>query len=243
MKKETGDDKRPALSFFSPPPPPPPHLTSFHVGTGSLNAWEFAKAIAMSRRLFDIAQTMGFNPTILDIGGGFPGDARRFRGKVQTTPFPEFAQAIRWALERFFPEEGIRVIAEPGRFIASGSSILVTQVQGKRLIRNPDGTIRTVMYYMNEGAMGSFPHIEEDSLPCYPDPVESHQEERPIYSSIIWGPTCCPIDAIIEDEPHPEMYIGEWYAWRAMGAYMASTASSFNGFLIPRAIEVDSELE
>lgn len=221
-----------------------PSLISFHIGTAALDISNFTKAIAMARRVFDHAQAMGLNPTTLDVGGGFPGEARRFRGKVQHAPFQDFAQVVREGLEKWFPKEkGVKVIAEPGRFIASGSSILMTQVQGRRWVKGPDGNIRTAMYYMNEGATGSFPFLEEESLPCYPIPVHPQLSPRPIYSTIIWGPTCAPIDAILENVPYPEMRTGEWYAWRAMGAYMAVTSSPFNGFAQPETIEVDSELD
>lgn len=34
----------------------------------------YAKAIYLARTLFDYAKTLGYNFTLLDIGGGFPGD-------------------------------------------------------------------------------------------------------------------------------------------------------------------------
>lgn len=48
---------------------------SFHVGSGCREAGAFLRAIRMARRVFDVAEAMGFNMTLLDIGGGFPGDA------------------------------------------------------------------------------------------------------------------------------------------------------------------------
>lgn len=34
----------------------------------------YAKAIYLARNLFDYAKTQGYNFSLLDIGGGFPGD-------------------------------------------------------------------------------------------------------------------------------------------------------------------------
>lgn len=201
----------------------------------------FTKAIALARGVFDQAREMGHKPYILDIGGGFSGDAKRVWGKVQNEPFAQVARTIRQALSKYFPEKGIRVMAEPGRFIASGTCVYVTQVIGKKVVRGAQGEGQLRMYYMNDGAMGSFPSIEEDSLPCAPVPVRSLGKTRPSYPSILWGPTCAPEDGIMENVLLPEMHVGEWYAWRAMGAYMASKASTFNGFPHAEVITMDSE--
>lgn len=48
--------------------------TSFHIGSGCLEAGAFETAIEQSRRVFDIGFSVGFNMHILDIGGGFPGE-------------------------------------------------------------------------------------------------------------------------------------------------------------------------
>ncbi|RKP11772.1 pyridoxal-dependent decarboxylase [Piptocephalis cylindrospora] len=216
----------------------------FHVGSGSLDSEAFIKAIALSRRIFNQAKKLGLSPNILDIGGGFPGEAKKVMGKVQRTPFSAVAQAIRWALDQYFPEKGIQIMAEPGRFIASGACVYVTQVIGKKKVYGQDGLNNLCMYYMNDGAMGSFPGIEEDTLPCLPIPVDpSKFIHRPLLPSILWGPTCAPEDGIMAGISLPEMHLGEWYVWRAMGAYMASRASTFNGIPIAEVVPMDSELD
>ena len=48
---------------------------SFHIGTGSKNPGMFAKAIAYSHQIFMEAEELGFKFSILDLGGGFPGEA------------------------------------------------------------------------------------------------------------------------------------------------------------------------
>lgn len=47
---------------------------SFHVGSGCMDPPVYAKAIQAARKLFDFANTIGYHFTLLDIGGGFPGD-------------------------------------------------------------------------------------------------------------------------------------------------------------------------
>lgn len=53
---------------------------SFHVGSGCEEAEAFAVAIQQARNVFDLAIDMGFDMTLLDIGGGFPGQ--------QSAPIP-----------------------------------------------------------------------------------------------------------------------------------------------------------
>lgn len=47
---------------------------SFHVGSGCKDPPAFSKAILAARKLFDYAETLGYYLSLLDIGGGFPGD-------------------------------------------------------------------------------------------------------------------------------------------------------------------------
>lgn len=46
----------------------------FHVGSGCLDPPVFSKAIKMARKLFDVAESVGYDFNLLDIGGGFPGE-------------------------------------------------------------------------------------------------------------------------------------------------------------------------
>lgn len=49
---------------------------SFHVGSGcdSMEFPIYAKAIYSAKKLFDYAETLSYNFSLLDIGGGFPGN-------------------------------------------------------------------------------------------------------------------------------------------------------------------------
>ena len=52
-----------------------PFCCSFHVGSGCSNVVAFSSAVRAAREVFDIAETLGFEMTLLDIGGGFPGQS------------------------------------------------------------------------------------------------------------------------------------------------------------------------
>jgi len=48
-------------------------IDSFHVGSGCYDAMAYSAAVASARTVFNLAAAQGFNFTLLDIGGGFPG--------------------------------------------------------------------------------------------------------------------------------------------------------------------------
>ena len=101
---------------------------SFHVGSGCKDYPIYFKAINICKDLFEQAENLGFQMTLLDIGGGFPGD----KGKS----IDEVAGIVNQALDKFFPDKKVRVIAEPGRYYVASAFTLVTSVHSKKNIYN-----------------------------------------------------------------------------------------------------------
>lgn len=102
------------------------HGVSFHVGSGCTDDGAFEEPIRNAAEVFRMAEEMGFSPTLLDIGGGFPGND-------EVLPFSKIASSINKALDEFFPEGcGVDVVAEPGRFFAHVTSTLAVSVFAKR---------------------------------------------------------------------------------------------------------------
>lgn len=58
---------------------------SFHVGSGCMDPPVYSKAISAARKLFDYAESVGYNFSLLDIGGGFPGDKNTDIAEVNYT--------------------------------------------------------------------------------------------------------------------------------------------------------------
>ena len=46
---------------------------SFHVGSGCTNASAYGKAISWAKEVFEHAESIGMKLSMLDIGGGYPG--------------------------------------------------------------------------------------------------------------------------------------------------------------------------
>ena len=74
---------------------------SFHVGSGCGNTNAYTTAFKHAARVFQYADEIGMAPmTMVDIGGGFPGDKGGYGGSNMPT-FQEIAQAVRSAIAEF----------------------------------------------------------------------------------------------------------------------------------------------
>lgn len=198
---------------------------SFHVGSGCRDYPIYFKAIGICKKLFDEANALGFNMTLLDIGGGFPGDNDKTIDGVAT--------AVNEALETFFPDKNVRVIAEPGRYYVASAFTLVTNIESKKIIYDATtNDVSHVMYYINDGVYGSFNCLLYDHQFIKPILLHKPDEENKIESTI-WGPTCDALDKLI-DIPMPDVDIGEFIIFENMGAYTIPVASPFNGFPLPK---------
>lgn len=194
---------------------------SFHVGSQCADPAVYYQAIGDARRVFDTAERLGHRPmTLLDIGGGFPGD--------DPEAFKAAAAEIRDGLAAFFGDD-VHVIAEPGRYFVAASHTLVANVIGKKMTVDPDGTTKTFRYYLNDGVYGSFNCIVFDHARPKLVPYAA-KKDAPLYESKVFGPTCDSIDTISDSCLLPELAIGEWITIENFGAYTIAAASTFNGF-------------
>ena len=225
---------------------------SFHVGSGSGSADAFSDAVARAAAVFTIAERLGHPMTILDIGGGFPGvDAEH------GISFATMATTLRAALDAHFPpSRGVRIIAEPGRFFAAATHTLAVCVIGKKIAERAaaadgeggeggegdaaDGAAaRRVNYFVNDGLYGSFNCVLYDHAApeCYVLPtVEPPPLAADAPPCSIWGPTCDGIDCVIADTKLPDLEVGAWLWFPAMGAYTSCAGSNFNGMDLPDVV-------
>ncbi|XP_075985789.1 ornithine decarboxylase 1-like [Anticarsia gemmatalis] len=201
---------------------------SFHVGSGASETGVYARAVSLCRALFTLGRGLGHaRMRLVDIGGGFPG--------ATDSDIFEVSQVINAALEEHFPERGVRVIAEPGRYFAAAAYTLAACVHAKRDVaaKDPEGEVDThTMYFINDGVYGSFncvlyDHQQVAAEPLYP----SSEKELPCS---VWGPTCDGLDCVLPSTRLPPLRAGDWLVFRDMGAYTIPVASSFNGFPVPK---------
>jgi ornithine decarboxylase len=193
---------------------------SFHVGSQAVDPAMTVQAISACRELLQDAMRAGHAGNILDIGGGFPVDYVKRSMSIE-----EFCAPIVKALSGL--PAGIRVIAEPGRYISAPSGIAVASVMGRAL---RDGRW---WYYLDDGLYGSYSGQVYDHA-VYP--VQALTTDAATYPSVLAGPTCDSIDVINEKLELPKLEVGDLIVGRVMGAYTWASASEFNFF--PRATVV-----
>ena len=163
-----------------------------------------------------MARNIGYDFKFLDVGGGFERES-----------FHETAQVVSDSLDLYFPEEdGVRIIAEPGRLIVSSAFTLATNIIARRRANGPSAEDEEregadVMFYINDGVYGSFncimfdhqivhpypltiSHESTSAAPPFPPPPNIH---LPVDLSVqlgftnaenasVWGPTCDSIDSV-----------------------------------------------
>jgi len=202
---------------------------SFHVGSGCREPAVFRRAIATARKIFDYAEGLGYAFNLLDLGGGYPG------GKG--TSIDAIAHIVNEALEDYFPDPSVNIIAEPGRFYVASAYTLACNIHSIRTVNeiDPDtgDSTKRIMYYINDGVYGSFNCILYDHQHVEPIPLKVNSNAKYFHSSI-WGPTCDGLDQVVDDYVLPEMSLGDWVVFEDMGAYTLPVASPFNGFPIPK---------
>lgn len=144
------------------------------------------------------------------------------------------------ALEDYFPDPHIEIIAEPGRYYVCSAYTLVCNIHSIRDVATNDERNTHRMYFINDGVYGSFNCILYDHQHVIAQPLHHHPGVK-YYSSSVWGPTCDALDQIIEEVMLPEMGIGDWLVFEDMGAYTLPVASPFNGFPVPKVHIVADE--
>ncbi|GAB6030671.1 hypothetical protein CHUAL_007527 [Chamberlinius hualienensis] len=199
---------------------------SFHVGSGCEDVQSFHRALKDAREVFDFAEMIGYKFNLLDIGGGYPGS------EDSPVSFGDMVTVINKGLDEFFPDgEGVRIIAEPGRFFVASAFTLGVSVIAKREVRSKETEETSFMYYVNDGVYGTFSNTIGDHAVVSGTPLKD-MSNKPVSTCTIFGPTCDSFDKIIENILMPELEVGDWLVFKDMGAYSICTASSFNGFQI-----------
>lgn len=212
---------------------------SFHVGSGCGDANAYKTALDHARKVFDCAESYGMTPmTIVDLGGGFPGDTGGYGGPGMPT-FQQLATAIREGIVDFMKVEKrssdkVRFIAEPGRYFVSASTVISTKIYSRK-----GGNNKYQALYVDDGVYGSFNNVVYDHANPIPmllaDAVAATKgevETKELLPSAVFGPTCDGLDQMcsLESTNLPRCEVGEWLIWDNMGAYTHTASFVFNGY-------------
>jgi len=206
-----------------------------HIGSQITTVEPYVQALEKIVALIDRLRAAGHEITVLDFGGGFGAD-------YETGEAPE-AQAFASAIIPVLEGRGLRIIMEPGRFIAGNAGILITQVQyvkagGDRTFLLCDSgmhqLIRPALY-------GSYHHIwplepGEDFVPEQRSRDEAFPGTEPVD---VVGPICESSDFFAKDRHLPPVVRGDYLAVFCAGAYGMAMASEYNSFPRPAEVLVD----
>ncbi|XP_056335586.1 antizyme inhibitor 1b [Danio aesculapii] len=204
---------------------------TFQVPASCKDPQAYTHALSDARCIFDMGKEFGFDMNILDIGGGFSGSEFQLK---------QVHSVIKPLLEAYFPSEsGVSVIAEPGNFFVFSCFTLAVNVIGKKAAYQDLHTSThdeltssdapEFVYYMNDGVYGSFmgklfgniistPSVHKISLTL----------DEPVFSSSLWGPSCDPLDQVVERCLLPELAVGDWLIFSNMGASGQDGPASFS---------------
>ncbi len=201
---------------------------SFHVGSQMLNAFKFIEAIGFCRQLFNLAALDGVRLDTIDIGGGYPVPYTE-----PVMPISYYCHPIASELERQFP--GVRLIAEPGRFISAPAMNLLASIMGKAERQG------LVWYYLDDGLYGTYSgklydHANYQFFPLAKLEGKSAGPER---MSVVAGPTCDSIDVVYENVLLPELECNDLVVSPMMGAYTWASATEFNFFPKAKIVVID----
>ena len=199
---------------------------SFHVGSQAADPSKYIEAIHACTNLIAEALLAGLpSLDVLDIGGGFPVSYTE-----AVMPIDEFCAPIRAALAKL--PKHVRVIAEPGRFIAAPAAIAVSTVMGKA---KRDGRW---WYYLDDGLYGSYSGQLFDHAKY---PVAALRDGGELFESVLAGPTCDSIDVIDDNIALPELEVGDLVVGRMMGAYTWASATDFNFFKRAKVVVMNEQ--
>lgn len=201
---------------------------TFHVGSQTTSAAPWERAIRRTLALMrELEERHAIRFEMLDIGGGLP--------VAYDEPVPEIAdlaRGIRRALARV--PQHVKVVIEPGRFIAAPAATLVTRVVGTA--DRPDGR----WHHLDGGVHGAFANLRAEgvrplvfagseltSQPAIDGPVERATRRRIARGHVpvtLAGPTNDSADVVATRVPLPPLVDGDLLVVPMMGAYTAATA-------------------
>jgi ornithine decarboxylase len=193
---------------------------TFHVGSQAERIEPWERAIEIIGTTIKRLRQADIKVEFLDIGGGFPVD---YKNSVVPS-LEKLSLAINEAIDKHIPS-GIRIIAEPGRFISAESAVIFTKVIGKE--HRGGGT--NWLYLDVSTFHGLMEPLEVDG---WKYPVENMSRQTPeTRSFVLTGPTCDASDTIGSQYILPvDTAIGDILRIDCAGAYTLVYSSRFNGF-------------
>ncbi|KAK7885986.1 hypothetical protein WMY93_025607 [Mugilogobius chulae] len=182
----------------------------------------YIHAISDARCVFDMAEDIGFNMKILDIGS-FGSSAIQL---------DKIHNAVMSMVKLYFPpSSGVSLIAEPGSYFVSSAFTLAVNVISREMVARDQHDQKhydlspndepAFQYFLNEGVYGPFAGKLTETLIATPS-VHKSTPDAPVFCSSLWGPSGDDMDQIVEHCLLPELDVGDWLLFASAGAYSLS---------------------
>ncbi|XP_053599664.1 ornithine decarboxylase 2-like isoform X3 [Plodia interpunctella] len=197
---------------------------AFHVGSACSCTDSYVLGLRRSKALFEYEDKAGRGMHIVDIGGGFMSDT--------TDRIDEVADFVNEALDEYFPDPTVQVVAEPGRYLCDSSYTMYCSINNvRKVVKNGK---RTNMLYLNDGIYGTL---------RFPEPWHTVQRFKKssdrvtdvLEDTILWGPSCDSTDRVMPNIPLqlPRCTPDDWLVFSLQGAYTFGFSTRFSCLGVP----------
>ncbi len=196
-----------------------------HIGSQITNSQPFIKAIRKALLLIRRLKQRKVGLKYFNIGGGL--------GIIYRDEKPQTAKAFAQAVLPLLKATKLKIILEPGRFIAGNSGIMVTKVVYVK--KTPSKNFAIVDAGMNDLIRPSLYGAYHEILPVV-KAQEAHLKLRSIQRYDIVGPICESADFLAKNRTMPVLHAENLLAVMGAGAYGFVMSSNYNSR--PRVAEV-----
>ena len=197
---------------------------SMHIGSQMTDAEPFYKAILVMKDLIGQVNSMGFNITDIDIGGGY---GVRYNRDHSGFDFDKFkSESI-----NLLKEMNLKVTTEPGRYFLAESGALIMRVEyikeelGRKYVILDGGMNDYIRVAMYDAYNEIYPLVKKDNVSNY-DFV---------------GPICESSDFFSYDRECSVLEQGDYVALLDAGAYGFSMSSNYNSRLLIPQVMIDDK--
>lgn len=191
-----------------------------HIGSQIEHVSPFTKAVRKTVRLIEELNAKGAKITHINIGGGL--------GIIYSNEKPQTADEYAKAVLTILKGKGLKLILEPGRFIAGNAGILLM-----RVIYVKDTPVKR--FYIVDAAMNDL--LRPSFYDAYHEIVPVKGLKGKLQKADVVGPVCESGDFLAKQRPLPiNLKSGDVLAVMSAGAYGFSMSSNYNSRM--RAAEV-----
>jgi len=182
-----------------------------HIGSQIINKTPFITAISRIASFVNELRGEGIDIEYFDIGGGL--------GIIYKDEKPQTAKEFAKAVLPILKKMNVKIIMEPGRFIAGNAGIFVTKI----LYYKDNGVKK---FYIVDGGMSDL--VRPSMYNAYHEALPVKKTRASKVKVDVVGPICESGDFLAKDRMLPKMEQGNLLAMMSAGAYGYVMSSNYN---------------